>query len=51
LLALISFSRDGGEIPSAIAYAQQLARLAPADPSVARLVQDLERQQGATTKP
>jgi predicted CXXCH cytochrome family protein len=51
LLALISFSRDGGDIPSAIAYAQQLARLAPADPSVARLVQDLERQQGATTKP
>jgi predicted CXXCH cytochrome family protein len=48
LLALISFSRDGGDLPAAIAYAQQLARVAPTDPSVARLVQDLERQKGAT---
>jgi predicted CXXCH cytochrome family protein len=47
LLALISFSRDGGDIASAITYAQQLARTAPADPSIARLLQDLERQKGA----
>ena len=47
LLALISFSRDGGDIPAAIAYAQQLARIAPADPSIARLLQDLERQKAA----
>jgi Flp pilus assembly protein TadD len=47
LLALISFSRQGGDIASAVAYAQQLARIAPTDPNVTRLLQDLERQNGA----
>jgi len=48
LLALISFSRQGGDISAALAYAQQLARMAPTDPNVTRLLQDLERQNGAS---
>ena len=47
LLALISFSRQGGDISAALAYAQQLARMAPTDPNVTRLLQELERQNGA----
>ena len=44
LLALISFSRDAGDAPSALEYAQRLARVAPSDPNIARLVEDLQRQ-------
>ena len=44
LLALISFSRDAGDFPSALEYAQRLARIAPSDPNVTRLVEDLQRQ-------
>jgi tetratricopeptide (TPR) repeat protein len=44
LLALINFSREGGDIPSALAYAQQLARLHPTDPDVIRLMEGLRRQ-------
>lgn len=44
LLALISFNRDAGDVPSALAYAQGLSRIAPNDPNVARLVDDLLRQ-------
>jgi Flp pilus assembly protein TadD len=44
LLALISFSRDAGDAPSALEYAQRLARVAPSDPTIARLVEDLQRQ-------
>jgi predicted CXXCH cytochrome family protein len=47
LLALISFSREARDIPAALAYAQQLARIAPTDVNVSRLVQELERQGGA----
>jgi predicted CXXCH cytochrome family protein len=49
LLALISFAREGGDIPSALAYAQKLARIAPTDPNVTRLLQDLERQNRPAT--
>ena len=49
LLALISFAREGGDIPSALAYAQKLARIAPTDPNVTRLLQDLERQNRPST--
>ena len=44
LRALVSFSRDDGDAAAALGYAQQLARIAPSDPSVARLIQDLQRQ-------
>ena len=41
LLALVTFNRDAGDIVSALGYAEQLTRIAPADPNLARLVQDL----------
>ena len=44
LRALVSFSRDDGDAAAALEYAQQLARIAPSDPSVARLIKDLQRQ-------
>jgi len=46
LLALISFSREAGDMPAALSYAQQLARIAPSDPSVARLIDELRRHSG-----
>jgi predicted CXXCH cytochrome family protein len=44
LLALISFSREAGDMPAALSYAQQLARIAPSDPSVARLIDELRQR-------
>jgi predicted CXXCH cytochrome family protein len=44
LLALISFSRDAGDIQSALEYAERLARTAPNDRDLASLIQDLRRQ-------
>jgi predicted CXXCH cytochrome family protein len=41
LLALVSFNRDAGDIVAALAYAEQLSRIAPADPNLTRLIQDL----------
>jgi len=36
LLALISFNRDAGDFVTALEYAEQLARIPPADPSLGR---------------
>jgi predicted CXXCH cytochrome family protein len=44
LLALTTFSRDAGDISSALEYAVRLARIAPNDRNLARLVDDLRRQ-------
>jgi Flp pilus assembly protein TadD len=44
LLALISFSRDSGDVGTALQYAEQLARIGPADPNISGLIQDLRRQ-------
>jgi predicted CXXCH cytochrome family protein len=47
LLALATFSRDAGNLASALEYAERLARLAPADPDIGNLVQtlrDLEKK-------
>jgi Flp pilus assembly protein TadD len=44
LLALINFSRDTGNVGAALEYAERLARIAPADPSISALIQDLRRQ-------
>jgi tetratricopeptide (TPR) repeat protein len=44
LLALIRFSREAGDASSALTYAQQLAKIAPGDPNVDRLVEDLRRE-------
>lgn len=41
LLALVTFSRDAGDIGTALGYAEQLTRLAPNDRDLNRLVEDL----------
>jgi predicted CXXCH cytochrome family protein len=47
LQALITFSRDSGDVGSALEYAERLARIPPADPNLAGLIQDLRRQAGS----
>lgn len=44
LRALVSFSRENGDAAAALEYAQRLARITPNDPSIARLINDLQRQ-------
>jgi predicted CXXCH cytochrome family protein len=44
LLALVTFNRDAGDIVSALGYAEQLNRIAPADPNLTRLLQDLRNR-------
>ncbi len=44
LLALVSFNRDAGDIVAALGYAEQLNRIAPADPNLTRLIQDLRNR-------
>jgi hypothetical protein len=46
LLALVAFNRDAGDFVSALRYAEQLSSIAPADPNLTRLIEDL----GNTTK-
>jgi Flp pilus assembly protein TadD len=41
LLALTTFTRDAGDIAAALEYAEQLSRIAPNDPNLARLTDDL----------
>jgi predicted CXXCH cytochrome family protein len=48
LSALISFSRMAGDTTAALGYAEQLAVIAPEDPNLASLIQELRRQ---ATKP
>ena len=44
LLALVNYNRDAGDIAGALAYAEQLARLAPDDRALAAVVQELRRR-------
>ena len=44
LLALISFSRETGDISSALEYAEKLAVITPDAPGLTGLIQDLRRQ-------
>ena len=44
LLALISFSRESGDIGSALEYAERLALIVPDAPGLGGLIQDLRRQ-------
>ena len=44
LLALISFSRDAGDPGTALEYAEQLARIAPTDQTIAALIENLRQQ-------
>jgi Flp pilus assembly protein TadD len=48
LLALVTFNRDAGNIGAALEYAERLVRIAPDDPSLAALVEDLK---GRAKKP
>jgi Flp pilus assembly protein TadD len=41
MLALVTFSRDAGDISAALEYAEQLSRIAPNDRDVTRLTNDL----------
>jgi Flp pilus assembly protein TadD len=44
LPGLMTFSRDSGDVSSALEYAERLVRIAPTDPSVAGLIEDPRRQ-------
>jgi tetratricopeptide (TPR) repeat protein len=44
LLALVSFSRDVGDVATALDYAEQLARVAPGEPGLNGLIETLRRQ-------
>jgi tetratricopeptide (TPR) repeat protein len=44
LLALVSFSRDVGDVATALDYAEQLARAAPGEPGLNALIETLRRQ-------
>ena len=48
LSALISFSRESGDLNSALDYAERLQRITPDGPGLTGLIQDLRRQ---TAKP
>jgi predicted CXXCH cytochrome family protein len=41
LLALVTFNRDAGDIAAALEYAEQLSQIAPNNPDLARLSDDL----------
>jgi predicted CXXCH cytochrome family protein len=44
LLALVTFNRDAGDIAAAVAYGEELTRLAPDDRELANFVEGLRRQ-------
>ena len=44
LLALISFSRDAGDVPTALEYTEQLARIEPTNREPATLIETLRLQ-------
>ena len=44
LLALITFSRDAGDVGAALEYAEQLAQIAPQERGLAALIEELRRQ-------
>jgi len=50
LLALINFSRDGGDASAALEYAEQLAQIAPQDRGLAALIEELRRQVGSRVR-
>jgi tetratricopeptide (TPR) repeat protein len=44
VMALVSFSREAGDVATALRYAEQALKIAPDDPAVKGLVEDLRRQ-------
>jgi predicted CXXCH cytochrome family protein len=45
LFTLVTFNRDAGDIGAALAYAERLIRIAPNDPGLAALVEDLRSRE------
>jgi hypothetical protein len=43
LSALVTFSREAGDIRGALEYAERLAKLAPADAALSQLIEGLRR--------
>ena len=43
LLALISFSRDAGDVAAALDYAERLAHIMPSDPRLSALIESLRQ--------
>jgi predicted CXXCH cytochrome family protein len=41
LSALVNYSRDAGDMPTALKYAEQLANIFPRDPGIAQIVREL----------
>jgi predicted CXXCH cytochrome family protein len=46
LVALVTFSRDGGDAGAALEYAERLARISPQESGLAALIKELQRQAG-----
>jgi Flp pilus assembly protein TadD len=44
IMAIISFSREAGDTATSLQYAEQAARIAPDDPAVRGMVEELRRQ-------
>jgi predicted CXXCH cytochrome family protein len=44
IMAIVSFSREAGDTSIALQYAEQLAKIAPDDPAVRSIVEELRRQ-------
>src|SRR5262249_3598349 len=51
LLSLVAFSRDAGEIATALDYAERLARLTPGDRTIENLITTLRRSADAKSRP
>ncbi len=51
LQALMMFSRDSGDVSSALGYAEHLARITPTDAGLTGLIQELRRQAKTPTTP
>ena len=46
LLALVTFTRNGGDAGASLEYAERLAQITPQDRGLAALIEDLRRQAG-----
>jgi Flp pilus assembly protein TadD len=44
IMAIVSFSREAGDAATALQYAEQAARMAPGDPAIRTMVEQLRRQ-------
>jgi tetratricopeptide (TPR) repeat protein len=44
LLALVNYSRETGDLRSALEYAEQAAHVLPGDPNLTTLIEDLRHQ-------